>query len=494
MKHIRSSLLHFAPFCSLLLLLCLGSPAAAQFSGLRPKGLADKSWKASAASSASLPLTGNTSGDKWWVEDTRTIWEWVCAGSPQVCAWQQGAPGPPGATGPQGEKGDPGDAGPAGLDGSPGAAGSTWLTGTAAPNSGQGANGDFYYRNPTGDVYGKTAGAWSLLANLVGPPGAAGSTGATGQAGADGATGATGPAGSTGATGATGSTGAAGAAGTDGKTVRNGSGVPSSGLGVDGDFYIDTAVYSIYGPKAAGAWGSATSLVGPAGATGATGAAGSTGAAGATGATGPAGPIAGSDTQIVFNDGGVAAGSPSLTFNKTTTKLVTGSVIQTTMSGDGQVVQFGGTTSSFPGAYRAGSRLDFNLANDGGMTYLGVDGLLGGGTHSTIANNPQFRLQSGGGGLLEVTNSGGVCWSSTSSDARTSQDLCSKRVAAGVWSPTNGGSGSGTIQLGDPGTKPTCDVSVRGRFWIDFGGAGVADTVEVCAKDLLDAYAWRSLI
>jgi integrin beta 8 len=61
-------------------------------------------------------------------------------------------------------------------------------------------------------------------------------------------------------------------------TVRNGSGAPSAGLGVNGDFYIDTAANTIYGPKTAGAWGSPISLVGP------------TGATGATGNTGPQGP------------------------------------------------------------------------------------------------------------------------------------------------------------------------------------------------------------
>jgi hypothetical protein len=81
-----------------------------------------------------------------------------------------------------------------------------------------------------------------------------------------GPTGATGATGAPGAIGATGATGATGAAGSDGKTIRNGVGTPSGGLGVDGDFYIDTSTEEIYGPKTAGAWGSPTSLVGPAGA------------------------------------------------------------------------------------------------------------------------------------------------------------------------------------------------------------------------------------
>lgn len=46
-------------------------------------------------------------------------------------------------------------------------------------------------------------------------------------------------------------------------TIRNGAGAPSAGLGVDGDFYLNTTVYDIYGPKTAGAWGSGHSLVGP---------------------------------------------------------------------------------------------------------------------------------------------------------------------------------------------------------------------------------------
>ncbi len=69
-------------------------------------------------------------------------------------------------------------------------------------------------------------------------------------------------------------------------TVLNGSGVPSGGTGSNGDFYINTAAWTIYGPKTLGSWGSSTSLVGPTGATGSTGSTGSTGATGAAGADG----------------------------------------------------------------------------------------------------------------------------------------------------------------------------------------------------------------
>lgn len=50
--------------------------------------------------------------------------------------------------------------------------------------------------------------------------------------------------------------------GTPGATILSGSGAPSGSLGRDNDFYIDTDVYDIYGPKTAGAWGAPTSLGG----------------------------------------------------------------------------------------------------------------------------------------------------------------------------------------------------------------------------------------
>ena len=59
------------------------------------------------------------------------------------------------------------------------------------------------------------------------------------------------------------STAAAALAG--GALLRSGTGAPSNGLGADGDFYLDSAASDLYGPKTAGAWGGATSLIGPQG-------------------------------------------------------------------------------------------------------------------------------------------------------------------------------------------------------------------------------------
>lgn len=71
--------------------------------------------------------------------------------------------------------------------------------------------------------------------------------------------------------GPTGATGSTGATGTDGRTILSGTGAPSGGTGANGDFYLATNTSTLYGPKASGTWPSGVSLIGPAGTTGAAG-------------------------------------------------------------------------------------------------------------------------------------------------------------------------------------------------------------------------------
>lgn len=84
-------------------------------------------------------------------------------------------------------------------------------------------------------------------------------------------------------------------------SIFNGTGAPGAGLGVDGDFYIDTAAVEIYGPKAGGAWGAGTALTGPQGPQGPQGPEGPQGPQGDPGADGPAG----ADGKTVLNGAGV---------------------------------------------------------------------------------------------------------------------------------------------------------------------------------------------
>lgn len=139
-----------------------------------------------------------------------------------------------GAGGGGGAQGPPG---PAGRDGE------KWWLGAVNPNGTAGAlDGDLYLRTDTGGYWEKVAGAWVLRGSLVGPAGAQGPAGA---AGAPGAAGAQGP---------QGNPGAAGAAGAAGSKWYDGQGAPASGLGVVGDFYLDTASGAYYEKTGAAAW------------------------------------------------------------------------------------------------------------------------------------------------------------------------------------------------------------------------------------------------
>ena len=176
------------------------------------------------------------------------------------------------------------------------------LKGARGP-TGQSVIGDIGPEGPKGDT--GTTGA-------IGFPGAKGDTGAAGPAGAKGdtgLTGTTGPAGPTGPIGPQGlkgDTGLAGDAGAAGKTVLNGSGIPAAGLGVDGDFYIDTTANVVYGPKTGGAWVSPTSMIGPQGLKGDTG---SQGLKGDTGTRGPAGTEGAAEASVTTYETTSTAGA-----------------------------------------------------------------------------------------------------------------------------------------------------------------------------------------
>jgi hypothetical protein len=189
-----------------------------------------------------------------------------CASKDKVVTW--GQTGPRGPAGTDGTNGINGSNGTNGTNGNDGADGNTVLNGAGAPTAGLGNDGDFYIDTAGNTLYGpKAGGAWPATGtSLVGPQGTPGANG------------------------------------TDGNTVLNGSGAPTPSLGNDGDFYIDTASNTLYGPKAGGAWsGTGTSLVGPQGAPGSNGTNGTNGTDGSNGNTVLNGT--GAPTPSLGNDG-----------------------------------------------------------------------------------------------------------------------------------------------------------------------------------------------
>jgi hypothetical protein len=94
-------------------------------------------------------------------------------------------PGPKGDTGDTGDAGadstvpgPKGDTGDAGADSTvAGPAGSVLRNGSGVPSNSLGVNGDYYLDDATGNVYLRTAGTYSVTANVKGATGPAGDAG-----------------------------------------------------------------------------------------------------------------------------------------------------------------------------------------------------------------------------------------------------------------------------------------------------------------------------
>ena len=230
-----------------------------------------------------------------------------------------------------GSQGPQGDTGPAGADGN------TILNGTVDPTT-EGVDGDFYIQTTSDAIWGpKAAGSWAgTEQSIIGPQGDTGLTGDTGAAGAD------------------------------GYTVLSGAPDPTT-EGVDGDWYIQTTDWEIWGPKATGSWpGSGTSLIGPTGATG------DTGATGATGADGNATITAGVQDRVAIIDSATTIrGDADMTYDGSALKLVGQGYTQTQTLVDGATIDWDMDAGSVAVVTLAGNRTmnaPTNLKNGG--TYI----------------------------------------------------------------------------------------------------------------------------
>ena len=138
--------------------------------------------------------------------------------------------------------------------------------------------------NITVTVDGKLASAPFTVLDTIGPQGQKGDTGDQGPVGPQGIKGDKGDTGDTGPQGPAGPMGPAG----EGTRWYNGSGIPSSELGNNGDFYLDLLSGNIYN-KISDFWTVMVNIMGPQGPKGNTGATGPQGPKGDTGSTGTQG-------------------------------------------------------------------------------------------------------------------------------------------------------------------------------------------------------------
>jgi hypothetical protein len=308
--------------------------------------------------------------------------------------------------------GPPGPAGgPAGPQGVAGTNGNSVLNGTVNPNVATGVDGDFYINTLTNEMFGpKSAGVWPQGVSLVGPSGLLGAPGPQGPAGA---------------------AGPQGVSGANGTSVLNGNVNPVGAIGMDGDFYINTATNELFGPKANGAWPQGISLVGPSGANGLPGPAGPTGPQGPQGPTGPAGGGMTVNCGTAFNSNYTIRGDGSGTYECTNALVVTStgkvgigntspsSSFDLNIGSGGFLVDGSTTTSNIAGKLRVGSTSSstYDLTVDG-HAYL-TSGLRVGTTttpatggvlaNGVIESNTRFIQGSStsGTGTVMIRTSGG---------------------------------------------------------------------------------------
>lgn len=96
-----------------------------------------------------------------------------------------------------------------------------WYDGSGAPTTSIGAEGDYYLDTDTGDVYAKESTGWVYKIKIKGTDGTNGTDGKDGL---------------------------------DGSKWYDGEGIPSSDLGANGDYYLDTATGDVYA-RADDVWG-----------------------------------------------------------------------------------------------------------------------------------------------------------------------------------------------------------------------------------------------
>ena len=136
------------------------------------------------------------------------------------------------------------------INGINGKDGTAILSGESTPALNVGNIGDYYFDQSSYKLYGpKKADGWGIPVILKGADGEKGNDGAKGDKGDKGNDGAKGDKGNDGAKGEKGEKG------NDGTQIIPGIGAPTSNIGNNGDWYIDTKNKKLYGPKTQNGWG-----------------------------------------------------------------------------------------------------------------------------------------------------------------------------------------------------------------------------------------------
>jgi hypothetical protein len=218
-----------------------------------------------------------------------------------------------------------------------------------------------------------------------------------------------------------------------------------------------------------------------------------------------------SGSNVSYGGGNVGIGTASpeeLLHLLSSSTTGTAMVLDSDLGGGHQfTLKSSGSAGSGPGL-----KIVDNTAGDSVRLFVDPDGNVGIGTASpTDLLHVSSASTTGTGLTVSSTDTGGrefslkATGSGSGSGAGNFQIVdgtananrllidSSGNVGIGTASPAAKLEVNGGVRVNATGTKPTCDASARGTFWVTQGGGGVKDDVEVCAKDAGDSYDWRAL-
>ena len=231
-------------------------------------------------------------------------------------------------------------------------------------------------------------------------------------------------------------------------------------------------------------------------------------------------------TVNIVGNGGAPYTASDLTFGPIAVYGTSINILFSSVSNAAEVqaidIEFAGT---FPGqlkltGYGTGGPFCNNITNPDGIELLTSDQLheLAGadcyGEWFVRSESDSYKRKVGMVGRSNTASTNQAAGLNLSSDAMiqfgnqtdlapgNSYDACFGRVAPTLIFGVNctiGGTtynafgGKAYVFLPGSEARPTCSSSTRGWMWATQGVSMTADTVAVCAKDNMDAYAWRTI-
>jgi len=195
------------------------------------------------------------------------------------------------------------------------------------------------------------------------------------------------------------------------------------------------------------------------------------------------------DKMVVTDTGyvGIGTNAPAVPLhlkgaNINDTKIIS-HYTGTTASGGGNILMF---HNNDPTTNNGLPQANDRLGNVMFGSYIGSLGVAGAGI-SAFAEGAWTNTASPSYFTFQTTPAG------TTTRYERMRVTGSGNVGIGTGSPTQKLEVNGGIRINTTATKPTCSLTIRGTMWFTQAATGVADTLEVCAKQANGTYAWMPL-